>query len=365
MAASENLPPVADAGAYDPVRIEEGSDPAVAEVTLDGSGSTDPDGDDTIATYEWTDPDGTAAGTGSAVQVSLEAGEYVFTLVVTDDQGASDSASATITVIAAGLNLPPIADAGSYDAVRIEEDADPAVAAVTLDGSGSTDPDGDETIAAFEWFDGDGAAVGAEAVVEISLGEGVHVITLVVTDDQGEGATDIVTITVLSADAPVPESDGSGDEESDGGAGAGSGDDSEGDIDASTDGEDSNGESGEGSDGDSEEDSDASTDGEDSKKDKGKDKGKGKGNSERRNALRVLISQVLPNVPLSAKPAILKAIARLSERLGIDLEQIGVGGGDETKGKSEKGKSEDARDKGKGKGTGEDDRDGEDADGES
>ena len=340
MAASENLPPVADAGAYDPVRIEEGSDPAVAEVTLDGSGSTDPDGDDTIATYEWTDPDGTAAGTGSAVQVSLEAGEYVFTLVVTDDQGASDSASATITVIAAGLNLPPIADAGSYDAVRIEEDADPAVAAVTLDGPGSTDPDGDETIAAFEWFDGDGAAVGAEAVVEISLGEGVHVITLVVTDDQGEGATDIVTITVLSADAPVPESDGSGDEESDGGAGAGSGDDSEGDIDASTDGEDS-------------------------KKDKGKDKGKGKGNSERRNALRVLISQVLPNVPLSAKPAILKAIARLSERLGIDLEQIGVGGGDETKGKSEKEKSEDARDKGKGKGTGEDDRDGEDADGES
>ncbi len=336
LAASENLPPVADAGAYDPVRIEEGSDPAVAEVTLDGSGSTDPDGDDTIATYEWTDPDGTAAGTGSAVQVSLEAGEYVFTLVVTDDQGASDSASATITVIAAGLNLPPIADAGSYDAVRIEEDADPAVAAVTLDGSGSTDPDGDETIAAFEWFDGDGAAVGAEAVVEISLGEGVHVITLVVTDDQGEGATDIVTITVLSADAPVPESDGSGDEESDGGAGAGSGDDSEGDIDASTDGEDSK-----------------------------KDKGKGKGNSEWRNALRVLISQVLPNVPLSAKPAILKAIARLSERLGIDLEQIGVGGGDETKGKSEKGKSEDARDKGKGKGTGEDDRDGEDADGES
>lgn len=68
-------------------------------VTLDGSGSSDPDG--TIATYNWTgtpDPANTVSPT-----VNLAPGTYTFTLVVTDNDGASSVAD-TVSIV---VNAPP------------------------------------------------------------------------------------------------------------------------------------------------------------------------------------------------------------------------------------------------------------------
>ena len=79
------------------------------DVTLNGSGSSDPNG--TIATYNWTgnpDPANTVSPT-----VTLAAGSYTFTLVVTDNSGATSAAdTVTITVNPAGPNQPPTANAG-------------------------------------------------------------------------------------------------------------------------------------------------------------------------------------------------------------------------------------------------------------
>ncbi len=86
-----NQPPVADAGGDQTVVAT--SDTAL--VTLDGSGSSDPDG--TIAAYSWTgapDPDDVVNPA-----LNLAPGEYTFSLVVTDNEGALSTAdSVTVTV---------------------------------------------------------------------------------------------------------------------------------------------------------------------------------------------------------------------------------------------------------------------------
>jgi len=69
-------------------------------VTLDASNSSDPDG--SIESYEWTFGDGSSA-TGQSVDHSYDsAGEYDVTLTVTDDVGATATATQTIAVEDAG-----------------------------------------------------------------------------------------------------------------------------------------------------------------------------------------------------------------------------------------------------------------------
>ncbi|MHA7264220.1 PKD domain-containing protein, partial [Arthrobacter sp. TMN-37] len=106
--------------------------------SFDGSTSTDPDG--TIASYAWEFGDGTT-GTGVKASKTYEtAGTYAVKLTVTDDAGATNSTSKTITVAAAPpANAPPTA-AFTHTATGL---------AASFDGSTSTDPDG--TIASYAW----------------------------------------------------------------------------------------------------------------------------------------------------------------------------------------------------------------------
>jgi len=64
-------------------------------VTLDGSGSSDPDG--TITGYEWRE-DGEVIATGANPQVTLGVGEHTITLVVTDDDGLVDTDEVVVTI---------------------------------------------------------------------------------------------------------------------------------------------------------------------------------------------------------------------------------------------------------------------------
>ncbi len=99
---ADNQPPVAEAG--DPQSATTGT-----EVTLTGSGSSDSDG--TIQSYEWvhTSTDGGAPSplitlsggtTDTATFTPDTAAELVFTLTVTDNDGATNSDTVTITVTA-------------------------------------------------------------------------------------------------------------------------------------------------------------------------------------------------------------------------------------------------------------------------
>jgi PKD repeat protein len=90
-----------------------------------------------------------------------------------------------------GLNAPPDANAGPDQTVTQSG----ATTSVTLDGTGSTDPDGDALT--FAWagpFVG-GAATGANPAVTFTTA-GTHTVTLTVNDGNGGTDTDQVAVTV-------------------------------------------------------------------------------------------------------------------------------------------------------------------------
>ncbi|MDZ5812792.1 PKD domain-containing protein [Halorubrum sp. AD140] len=73
------------------------SDPETGEtVTFDASGSTDADG--SIESYEWEFGDGETATGESVTHAFDDAGEYDVELTVTDDDGATDTVTQTISV---------------------------------------------------------------------------------------------------------------------------------------------------------------------------------------------------------------------------------------------------------------------------
>ena len=192
-AVAGNIAPVADAG---PDR----SVVTGAPVTLDGSGSRDANGDP--ITYSWrviSKPAGSLATllTPLAVQTTFTAdvtGDYIFGLTVTDNNAAS-SGEDTITIIvkAAGINVPPVADAGPDQNVVTG-------AAVALDGSGSRDANGDPIT--YSWTiiskpSGSFATLWTPLAVQTTFTadvSGSYVFALVVRDGSSTSDPSIVTI---------------------------------------------------------------------------------------------------------------------------------------------------------------------------
>ena len=94
------------------------------------------------------------------------------------------------------LNQAPTANAGADQTVPDTDGV--GSESVTLDGSGSSDTDG--SIVSYDWTWVGGSTSGINPTV--NLPDGITVITLTVTDNEGATDTDIVTITVSS---PVPQ----------------------------------------------------------------------------------------------------------------------------------------------------------------
>ena len=90
-ALDQNSAPIADAG---PDQTLNAGSPSGLQVTLDGSGSIDPDGDPLA--YTWTGPFGMAAGVGPIV--GIPAGVHIVTLTVDDGRGGTASDTVTITI---------------------------------------------------------------------------------------------------------------------------------------------------------------------------------------------------------------------------------------------------------------------------
>jgi uncharacterized repeat protein (TIGR01451 family) len=88
-----NAPPVANAGADQTVECAGGLTP----VTLDGSASSDPDGD-TPLTYEWREG-ATVLGTTVTLNTSFAFGPHTITLKVTDPFGAFNEDTVNINVV--------------------------------------------------------------------------------------------------------------------------------------------------------------------------------------------------------------------------------------------------------------------------
>lgn len=161
---------------------------SMTEVSFDGSGSYDTDG--SILSYDWDFGDGSTATGALAARTYDESGIYTVELAVTDDLGGVGYATYELTV----RNRPPTADiqADIYSGVRSLD--------VNFDGGGSTDDDG--TVESWWWEFGDGGT-SSSAAPSHTFGEGVHSVTLTVTDNLGDTGQAQTVIAVANWDEEV------------------------------------------------------------------------------------------------------------------------------------------------------------------
>src|SRR5216684_4096617 len=189
--AAANHPPVAVVG---PDQTVPSTGSGGTSVQLDGSSSSDPDGD--VLSFVWMDEAGNVVGTTAVVPLTLSLGTHTFTLKVTDPGGLSSTATTHVTV--AAVNHTPVADAV---AVQTLECSGQGGTQVILNGSKSSDPDGDAL--SFIWKNEANNVVGTTAVVQLTLTMGTHTFTLTVTDPGGLRATATTRVTVQDTTAPT------------------------------------------------------------------------------------------------------------------------------------------------------------------
>jgi hypothetical protein len=140
--AAANAPPVANPGG--PYTTNEGTD-----VQLDGTGSSDPDAGDSIASYSWDlNNDGVFGDSTLAKPMFTDVGDegvHTVKLMVTDTAGATDTASTTVTV----NNVPPTTTV-------TQNGPQPENTPVTISGV-VTDPGWEDPLTAtVDWGDGSG-----------------------------------------------------------------------------------------------------------------------------------------------------------------------------------------------------------------
>jgi PKD repeat protein len=80
-------------------------------VAIQFNGSTSTDADGTITTYQWDFGDNIGGSGATTTHSYSSPGQYTVRLTVTDNQGATHSATTTATVTA-GQNLPPVSNPG-------------------------------------------------------------------------------------------------------------------------------------------------------------------------------------------------------------------------------------------------------------
>lgn len=195
-----NIAPIANAGPGQTVTMG-------TVVTLNGSGSSDADGNP--LTYLWSFVS-IPAGSGATLTgpttvrpafLADKTGQYVVQLIVND--GVVGSAPATVTITTTPGNTAPVANAGPDQTVLVG-------ATVALNGSGSSDVDGNPLT--YQWTfvtvpAGSAARLSSSTIVMptfVADLAGDYVVRLLVNDGKVNSLQDTVTITTTGGNtAPV------------------------------------------------------------------------------------------------------------------------------------------------------------------
>jgi PKD repeat protein len=167
-----NLPPVVDAGPDGSLVIGQ---PFALTASFSDPGTSDAPWATTI---DWGDGSPVALGSTNAqgaitgVHAYLSRGTFTLTVRATDKDGGSGTGTAQVTVI----NRPPVAAVGGpYGGSE--------GAAITFNGSGSSDPDAD--VITYTWDFGDGSAFAAGVTASHTyVDNGTYTVTLTLSDGQ-------------------------------------------------------------------------------------------------------------------------------------------------------------------------------------
>ena len=203
-----NQSPTADAG--DNQSQLEGT-----EVSLSGSAS---DADGTIAAYSWSQLSGSevvlidsTSAQASFIAPAVDADTALsFQLLVTDNDGAKATDTITITVTNNPDNQPPVANAGADQQIYEHQNTE-------LDASASSDSDG--SIVAYSWSQLEGPEVvifDSSSALTSFIAPAVDAETnlifqLLVTDNDGASAVDVITTNVLDNPDNQPPTVDAGD----------------------------------------------------------------------------------------------------------------------------------------------------------
>ena len=196
----KNVAPIANAGPGQTVTIG-------TTVTLNGSGSSDADGNP--LTYLWSFVS-IPAGSGATLTgpttvkptfLADKTGQYVVQLLVND--GTVSSAPATVTITTTPGNTAPVANAGPDQTMQVG-------AMITLNGSGSSDVDGNPLTYLWAFVTvptGSTAKLSSPTIVMptfVADLAGDYVVRLLVNDGKVNSTQDTVTITTTGGNtAPV------------------------------------------------------------------------------------------------------------------------------------------------------------------
>ncbi len=161
-------------------------------IEFDASGSFDEN--DRIASYRWDFGDGTEAEGATVRHTYARSGEYPVVLTVIDEKGGRSELSRIVRVQATS---PPVAD---FSLVALPPDRLPRVGSPVRFQDESSDVDGE--IASREWRLGDGTTAEDAVVLHTYDRPGEYLITLRVSDDQGERAIQTRSVTIASR-API------------------------------------------------------------------------------------------------------------------------------------------------------------------
>jgi PKD repeat protein len=153
--------------------------------SFDARSSADAQGP--VASYAWSFGDGTTATGATATHTFSTNGTRQVAVTVTDGDGAQAVTAKPVTVASA---LPTARFTISCPDLGC-----------TVDGSGSTDPDG--SIAGYAWTFGDGATDTGVTATHAYAGAGSYDVTLSVTDNSGGVATTTQPVTVAAVTSPI------------------------------------------------------------------------------------------------------------------------------------------------------------------
>ena len=194
---SENQSPISNAGLDQTVSYSQ-------VVTLDGSQSTDEDGQ--IVSFLWEQISGTSVVLNSADQITTTftapniEDNLFFSLSVTDDGFSTTKDTVIINII--NTNANPVANAGQDQVVDYSQ-------VVTLDGSQSTDEDGQ--IVSFLWEQISGTSVVLNSADQITTTfiapaeDNILVFSLAVLDELSGVDFDTVSVVVQGTTALIDE----------------------------------------------------------------------------------------------------------------------------------------------------------------